>query len=172
MPTKSCRLAWRNFSNRSVSTLLNKFVLKRKHKEGTKGTNLQSGLLKNKISCFCDVVKIPQPASLWNYSRDILAFLLCEEPSLCCCSCSGMDPFLCCYSSTCRQRPQKGACSFPRREDESAGPRAAVCKGQQEIVPCFGPVSEHHWRWDHGQHPHNKIIIESSCWVCCLFFFF
>lgn len=75
MPTKSDRLARTNFSNRSVSTLLNKFVLKRKHKESTKGTNLQSGLLKNKISCFCDVVKIPQPASLWNYSRDILAFL-------------------------------------------------------------------------------------------------
>lgn len=50
-------------------------------KESTKGTNLQSGLLKNKISCFCDV-KIPQPARLWNYSRDVLAFLLHEEPSL------------------------------------------------------------------------------------------
>lgn len=81
MTTKSGRLAWTNFSNRSVSTLLNKFVLKRKQKESTEGTNLQSGLLKNKISCFCDV-KIPQPASLWNYSRHILALLLCEEPSL------------------------------------------------------------------------------------------
>lgn len=87
MPTKSCRLSLTNPSNRSVS-ILNKFVSKRKHKRSTKGTNLQSRLLKNKISCFCDAVKIHQPARLWNYSRDILAFLLCQESSLSCCFCA------------------------------------------------------------------------------------
>lgn len=69
------------------------FLMNLVWKESTKGTNLQSGLLRYKTSCFCGVVKIPWPASPWNYSKDILAFLLCKEPSLHCCSCSGARSF-------------------------------------------------------------------------------
>jgi len=80
------------------------------HTENTKGTNLPSGLLKNKISCFCDVVKMPQPASLWNDSRGILAFLLCFVVPA-----AEWDPFPRCRGSTRTQRPRKGACSLERR---------------------------------------------------------